>query len=167
MEDGKYMVYGVNDLLTNWEGSVRFGAFHADGRYIADIRKDIMLEGNTSAVIASAEYPEADGDPVFVFACLFDKDKNLVARTRYNGQKYSELKLLPSKISAVKTADGFEFSSDVFVMGVCLGLDGDEPVGDNMFDLYPGQKYSVQAAGLSDCPVLYDLNTFLQSKYGD
>jgi len=166
LEDGKYTVYGVNDLLADWEGSIRFGIFYADGRYFADIKKEVTLAGNASTVIECVEYPETDGEQVFIFASLYNKDNELVARTRYNNLKYSELQLQPSLISVEKTPDGYVLSSDVFVMGVCLGLDGDEQIGDNMFDLYPGQPYVVQAAGLNDSPVLYDLNTFLKFKYG-
>lgn len=166
LEDGKYTVYGVNDILEDWEGSIQFGAFYADGRYFADKKQDVILAGNASTVIDRMEFTETNAEQIFIFASLYNKNNELVARTRYNNLKYSELRLKPSLISVEKTPDGYILTSDVFVMGVCLGLDGDEKVGDNMFDLFPGQPYNVKASGLGNNPVIYDLNTFLKSKYG-
>jgi beta-mannosidase len=35
------------------------------------------------------------------------------------------------------------FRSDVFVWGVCLDLDGDTPLEDNFFDVFPGMEHAI------------------------
>jgi len=35
------------------------------------------------------------------------------------------------------------FTSDIFCWGICLDLDGEKPLADNFFDLWPGIPYEI------------------------
>ena len=38
---------------------------------------------------------------------------------------------------------GLGAQSPTFAWGVCLDLDGEQPLADNFFDVYPGQPYAI------------------------
>ena len=46
------------------------------------------------------------------------------------------------------------YRADKLVLGVCIDLDGNAPIGDNFFDLFPNKPYEVELGGLTG-EVLY------------
>ena len=55
-------------------------------------------------------------------------------------------------------------TSDVFVGGVCLDLNGDRRLTDNFFDLYPGVPYFIAWDESYPLPKLLHLNEFLMKE---
>jgi beta-mannosidase len=43
-----------------------------------------------------------------------------------------------SKVRLTRKGDQVIFTSDTFAWRVCLDLDGEHPLADNFFDIYPG-----------------------------
>jgi beta-mannosidase len=49
-----------------------------------------------------------------------------------------EMKWLNAKVRVTQKAGKAIFTSDSFAWRVCLDLDGEQPLADNFFDVYPG-----------------------------
>jgi hypothetical protein len=49
----------------------------------------------------------------------------------------------PDDVQVARTGNAVTFKSERFVWGVCLDLDGERPLADNFFDLYPDQGHTV------------------------
>lgn len=163
-ENDKYTIYAVNDTLNVFEGELHYGVFSTDGNYIKDEKKTIAIDANGSYEIISLDGSISGGKETLVFACLYDACGELIARTRYTDKLYSELKLPDAQITVTKCDGGYKFYSDKFVMGVCIGLNGDERIDDNFFDLFPNQQYFVRADIERDNPILFDLNRFMKKQ---
>lgn len=164
-EDGRCNLYGINDTLTDWQGKVRYGVFTVDGSYLLDQEKKITIPANASVKLTEVCEAERCCGQNIAFACLIDSEGNVVARTRYTPEKYPELSLQPVDIADIKITPakgGYFLSADRFVMGVSFGVDGDEPFGDNMIDLFPNQPYFVAASEQAP-EIRYCLNDFLNT----
>ena len=48
------------------------------------------------------------------------------------------MKWLKAKVSVTCKGGKAIFTSDTFAWRVCLDLDGEQPLADNFFDIYPG-----------------------------
>lgn len=78
------------------------------------------------------------------FVVLYDKQKRVVAQHRVFFSRFHHLDLDPNPTIELALHDGvLTLRSDVFVWGVCLDIDGEQPVADNGFDLLPGVPYSL------------------------
>ena len=168
-KEGKvYRIYGVNDTLTERETVLRYGVFQTDGTYIMDHAVNVLLPANNSLLLAeilAENVEQAGGNCVaIVFARLDDSEGNLIARTRYTDARFCDIKLPEEHIRTQRCDNGWLFTSDVFVMNICVDLDGEGAVSDNLFDLYPGQPHFVKF-GSADMksPILFTLNGFLRA----
>lgn len=164
LDDEKYSIFVVNDTLLAWCGTLHFGAFTTDGKYISEQRLPVVCNPNCSMEIAMIEASvinECGIDLTMVFACLYDENNVLVGRTRYTSLLYHELVLPPAVIRSEFSEDGMKYSCETLALGVCLGLDGTENLSDNMFDLFPGQSYFVK--GDTTTPI-FVLNNFLKGR---
>ena len=72
-----------------------------------------------------------------------------LARRRYIDKPYNELGLKKAAIKVERVGGRAIYTADRFAIGVCIDLDGDAPLGDNFFDLFPGKPYEVELAGKS------------------
>jgi len=149
IEDSLAKINIVNDLLDTKSGCLKWGIFTVSGEYLYQESLNYVASANSSAEVASHDlatigFPKnKKGEAVFVFACIFDEDGSLLARTRYSSLRYNELDLEKSEVDVTEIEGGLRFKSDVFTMGVCIDLEGDKDISDNFFDLYPGKAYDV------------------------
>jgi beta-mannosidase len=135
-------VFGVNDTPADVAGELEYGFFRTDGPGSARTAT-VTLPANSSTVVATLG--PWDGDPAssIAFAAL-RRDGELDARSRLILPLHRELDWATAGEPKVSLGDGVAtFQSDVFVLGVCLDLDGDRALADNMFDLWPGMPYSI------------------------
>ena len=51
---------------------------------------------------------------------------------------FREMKWPKAKVSVTQKGGKAVFTSDTFAWRVCLDLDGEQPLADNFFDIYPG-----------------------------
>ena len=162
-EENDIHIYGINDTLETVQGQLRFGAFRTNGQYVMDERIDVRLQANASTVLATIDkgiVQSAGKRETMAFACLLNEKGAEQSTSRYSALKYTELNLCKSDIHIQKVGNAYELSSKVYVMGVCLGIDGDEQVDDNMFDLFPGQIRRI-SCGTSVPTVRYCINDLL------
>ncbi|MBX3099364.1 MAG: hypothetical protein KF761_07250 [Salinibacterium sp.] len=82
----------------------------------------------------------------------------ILSRDRLLGGPFAALPWLPANVRAEHGVGVSTFVSDVFVLGVCLDLDGERMLSDNFFDLYPGVPYSVSWDGSEPPTVLFTGN---------
>lgn len=164
-ENGCAEVYGINDTDSTFGGVLSFGVFRSDSEDVSRQEQPIRLPARTVtrlAALPSAAAPQTEsGSLPIAFALLSDESGRLIARDRLLTHRYFAYRLLPPVIQTVREGDYTVFQSDRYVMGVCLDLDGEAAMSDNLFDLYPGIPYRVRTAGQDT--VLYTLNTLLEN----
>ena len=158
--EGTVRVYGVNDMASDFRGTLRYGAFTCDGRYLQDESVAVTLPANRSQAVAAVDGNASQTEGAIPFAVLCDESGSLVARHRLLRAAYHRLGLRPEQVEIRMENGETVFSSPVFTMGVCLDLDGEQVLPDNLFDLYPGMELRLPP----DTParVLYTLNRLLQ-----
>lgn len=164
LKDGEGFAVVVNsDYMKKCKCILRVGVFNCSGKYIHDESIEIIVPENSRDEYfrfpKDIELTNSD----IPFAIVYDDKGNVLSQNRFIGNKYFELPLLPSDIS-VSTNDGeIILNSDVFVMGVCIDIQGDPVIEDNMFDLFPGISYKIKKT--QDYKgIINTVNDFLQSK---
>ena len=148
-ENDKVNVYGINEKQEKWEGQLQFGIFNTDGKMPLNDTKDIALPINASTLIASFDksvFDKAGIDKSGAFAVLKKGNEN-VAQHRLFISRFKDISFSNPHIKTKKEKGKIILTSDVFVWGVCLDIDGESKIGDNCFDLIPGVPYSVQTNG--------------------
>ncbi|MBI5831229.1 MAG: hypothetical protein HZB16_02845 [Armatimonadetes bacterium] len=138
-------VYGVNETAEPIEADLRFGIMGLDGGRIVDRTRSVDLEPLCSTRIATVQladwlFGDPDQDGSMAFAQL-SVGGELVSRSRLLMPYFKDIRW-PQPGLTVKVEDGFAvFESDTFVWGVCLDLNGETPLADNFFDVWPGIAY--------------------------
>lgn len=136
-EDGGAAVYGVNAGLEPVEAVLRFGAFRCGGTYRRDETRTVTLPPNASVrLIWFGGWREEALD--IPFALLTDREGRELSRNRLLTRRYWEYPLGPAALRRRAGEGGTVLESDVFVLGVCLDLEGEKPLEDNLFDVFPG-----------------------------
>ncbi|MDO8588719.1 MAG: hypothetical protein Q7T82_16950 [Armatimonadota bacterium] len=140
------VVFGVNETPVSWAGKADFGLFTLDGEYPARVSKEILLPPNQSTAIGRlsiAEWDEIEVNRSAAYGVLQDADGALVAQNRLFRAKFKDLEFAPAEVSVSRDGERAVFSSAGFVWGVCLDVDGEADVADDVFDLLPGVPYSI------------------------
>ena len=132
-------VYGINEGEET-TATLRCGLMALTGKYPLDERKAVTLPANASTMIA--EFPAAQWDKLgltthVAFATL-GNDGAEIARDCLILPLFREMKWPKSKVRVTRKGDQVFFTSDTFAWRVCLDLDGEHPLADNFFDIYPG-----------------------------
>lgn len=140
----RIMVYGVNDTHETVVGALRYGVFALAGGLPVDLRAEVELPANASTPLAS--FPAdlwTDLAGSLAFACLTDADGALLARGRLFEPLAKELAWVEPQLTVTRDGDRLRFESPTFAWGVCLDLDGEAPLADNFFDVWPGMPYEL------------------------
>lgn len=148
-DDGSFTVYGISERLCELRASLEYGAFTPDGKY-ETYKLEVTLAPNASIKLATFT---VSGEGWIPYAELKAEGEPL-ARRRFIDKPYYELGLEKATIKVERVGDKAIYTADKFTIGVCIDLDGDTPIGDNFFDLFPGKPYEVELAGMSG-EVLY------------
>ena len=139
-------IYGVNETELSVTGELRYGVFTLAGEYALDFHLPVTIPANTAREIAGFSRDQWENtDASAAFAAL-TQDGRLVARNRLILPFFKDVKwpaATPADVAITRTGGAVTFKADRFVWGVCLDLDGETPLPDNFFDLYPGQAYTV------------------------
>ncbi len=146
-EGDNIVVFGVNEGADEWAGAVRYGVFNLAGGMQIDRTEKTVLPPNASTRISSFKkrswrHQAASG----AFAMLME-GKSVVARNRLFLPFFKDLKWAKPRLKVRVTAGRAIFTSDTFVWGVCLDLDGSKPTPDNFFDVYPGIPHVIPWKG--------------------
>ena len=142
-EEDKIVVFGINDTDESFSGDLRYGVFQIAGGIPVDHSGSVELPPNASTRIATfdiAQWVSPDASAAFA---VLSKDGILAARNRLFLPFFKDLKWAPAEIRMHRDRGQITFECDTFAWGVCLDLDGERPLGDNFFDIYPSMPYSI------------------------
>jgi len=146
-EDGdKINIYGINDEMAEWKGTLQYGVFENKGGYVVNENIEVTLLANASTVLASFDksvYEKAGYKNHGAFAVLKNNDIP-VSQHKMLKEKFQDISLDKPKINILHNGDYATLTSPVFVWGVCIDIDGEASVTDNCFDLLPGIPYYVR-----------------------
>ena len=146
-EGDEVVVFGVNEELEEWSGELRYGVFNLAGGRPLDRTLTATLAPNTSTRIAAfkkREWKNPAGSAAFA---MLIKDGVVAARNRLFLPFFKDLKWAAPRLRAIREKGRMIFTSETFVWGVCLDLDGRKPMPDNFFDVYPGIPHVIPWRG--------------------
>lgn len=145
VEDDRVKIFGVNDTFSEWRGKARYGLFNLKGGLPIDESVEVALAPNASTLIADFsidEWKTVGAENAGAFAVLLD-DGQLVAQNRRFIAPYKDLAFVKPEISITRRGAKAVFSSPSFVWAVCLDINGESAIADDVFDLIPGIEYAI------------------------
>jgi beta-mannosidase len=134
-------IYGVNDTADEVVGELTCGFFRTDGPGSSAVTT-VTLAANASTLLRTLGSWEGDPAESIAFASLA-RPGHPVARGRLIRPALSDLRWAPAAPTVRLDDDEAVFESDVFVLGVCIDLDGETALADNLFDIWPGVPYRI------------------------
>jgi len=166
LEGEQVVVFGVNDTPQPVRAQLQYGVFALAGGYPLDRTAEVMLAANASTRLAT--FPAADWTDrmaTMAFAILRQDgrdgagcDGKVISRGKLFEPLFKDLRWPTPRVS-VRVENGLAiFTSPTYVWGVCLDLDGEHPLADNLFDLYPGMEYAIPWSGTTQPKVLWTGN---------
>lgn len=141
IREEQLVIYGINDTLASVAGTLDFGFFSLDGQSSSRREESVALPPNSStplAMLPVARWPNPKDSIAFA---MLTQNGVLLARNRLIRPLFKEMNWAKPEISVRRDHGYAIFESASLVWGVCLDLDGDQPLEDNFFDLYPGVPY--------------------------
>lgn len=166
-ENGFVDVVCINDSDKEISGKLVFGMFLSDSDIKCSRATDVLLPQRSVTTVATLENAtaksEEKGSLPVAFAVLSEENGKIITRNRLLTHRYFEYSLNKPCIKVIQSGDEFTFISDSFVLGVCLDLDGEDGISDNMFDLYPNMPYTVIVKNTEKGKALYTLNDIINS----
>lgn len=155
-------VFGVNDTNETIEGHLRYGLLELGGAYPLDRETGAVLQPNASTLLAEFALTEWSDQQAIAFGLLTDSDGRLISRGRLIRPLFKDIDWPESKLDVRVEGGVAIFESDTFCWGVCLDLEGEEPLADNFFDVWPGVPHAISWAGSEPPRVLRVGNTLPQ-----
>lgn len=157
LEGEDVIIFGVNETPEPWKGASDFGIFTLAGEYPLKARKDVVLPPNTSTEIdrfSVAEWDRIGINNSAAFGILYDSHGQLVAQNRLFRARYKDLEFEQPSIIVGGNDASTSFNSPTFVWGVCLDLNGEANIADDVFDLLPGITYTIPRRDGMPAPVV-------------
>lgn len=142
---GVVTVFGINDTDEPVYAQLRYGVMQLSGGYPVDHTTDAVLDPNASTPLARLPRAAwADEHSSAPFALLTDDGDALLARARLFGPLFKDIRWPESRLKVDVSGGVASFESETFCWGVCLDLDGAEPLDDNFFDVWPGIPHRIR-----------------------
>ena len=146
-EDDQISVFGVNDTPAVVEAALTWGVFTLAGSYPRRQTVPVRLAPGAATLLATAPGEVwCEREASMAFAVL-ERDGEVVARNRLFAPLLRELRWPAAAVTVSLENGRAVFRSPVFAWGVCVDLNGEQPLADNFFDVYPGQETSLPWAG--------------------
>ena len=146
-DDEQVAVVGINETELSVTGELRYGVFDlAGGAYPLDFQLPVTIPANSAREIAGFSRDQWEREDASMAFAVLTRDGRVLARNRLVVPLFKDLKWSaagPDDLRVTRDGNAVTFSSDRFVWGVCLDLNGEEALADNFFDLYPGQSHSI------------------------
>jgi hypothetical protein len=158
IEGDQVVVFGVNDTPEPVQAQVQYGVFALAGGWPIDRTGDVTLAANASTRLAT--FPAADWTArteTLAFGVLRQGGR-VIARNKLFEPLFKDLRWPQPQVSVRVENGAATFTSPTYVWGVCLDLDGEHPLADNMFDLFPGVAYTIPWTGSAEPKVLWTGN---------
>jgi beta-mannosidase len=142
LEDEEVVVFGINDTLMTVVGKLTSGVMNlAGGR--EESTASVELPPNASTRLASFPMTRWTQPECSAAFALLRSEGEVVARNRLFLPMFSQLRRPPADVTVRLEPGHAIFSSPTFAWGVCIDLDGERPLSDNFFDLYPGVPHRI------------------------
>jgi beta-mannosidase len=145
VENDEVKVFGVNEG-PDAEAELRYGLFALSGGYPLDEVKKVTLPANASTVLAT--FRQSDwlklGEKTHAAFALLCQNGRIIARDRLFLPFFKEMVWPEPAVKVRRKAGRAVLESETFAWRVCLDLDGERPVPDNFFDLFPGEPYVLE-----------------------
>jgi len=152
------VVFGINETSAPVTADLRYGLLNVAGGYPLDRRAPVTLAANASTPLASFKKSAWKTPRRTIAFALLERDGESLARHRLIRPFFKDLQWPPARVQVKVAAGRATFTSQTFVIGVCLDLDGERHLADNFFDLYPGIPYSIPWQSRTKPRVLYTGN---------
>jgi beta-mannosidase len=140
------VVHGINETDGSIAGVLRYGVFSlGGGAYPDDYELPVTLHANRSSELAAFPRSDWKAPDATAFAVLM-RERQILARNRLFLPLFKDLKwpaVSPGDVKITRTAGAATFQCDRFAWAVCLDLDGEVPLADNFFDLYPKIPHTI------------------------
>jgi beta-mannosidase len=153
-EGGEVVVFGINETARAVRAELRYGVFNLAGGYPLDRRADVELPPNASTPLARFPVKEWKSPAKSAAFAMLTRGGSLLARNGLFLPFFKDLEWPPARVRATVKSGRAVFESKAFAWGVCLDLDGETPLPDNFFDVYPGVPYSIPWPGRKPPKVL-------------
>lgn len=141
--ENEIVVFGVNETDQTIHAELRYGVFKLAGGYPVDRPARVAMAPNASTRVASFPASQWRSRNATAAFAILSQGGTVLARNRLFLPFFKDLKW-PRANVRVKVVNGRAiFESPTFAWGVCIDLDGDKPLPDNFFDVYPGIPYSI------------------------
>ena len=142
-EVDRVVVFGVNDTREMVRGELRYGVFQIAGGFDVDQSTKVELPPNASTRIASFERSSWTTPETSAAFAVFSVNGQAVARNRLFLPFFKDLEWAQADVQ-MRLEDGrIHFECDTFAWGVCMDLDGETPLDDNFFDIYPSMPHAI------------------------
>jgi beta-mannosidase len=142
-EGDEVVVFGINEGREAWSGTLRYGVFNLAGGYPVNHEASVVLPPNASTRLASFSLKDWKKPESSAAFALLTAGGKLAARNRLFLPFFKDLRWAAPGLK-IKVSNGKAvFTSNTFVWGVCLDLNGDKPMPDNFFDVYPGIPHEI------------------------
>ncbi|MFH0953782.1 MAG: sugar-binding domain-containing protein [Verrucomicrobiota bacterium] len=142
-EGGDVVVFGINETGHAVRATLRYGLFNLGGGLPRDHVVTVNLPPNASTPIGRFAVSEWKNPRSSMAFAMLTRDGELLARNRLFRPFFREMKWAKPRVRIKVEKGRAVFQSNVFAWGVCLDLDGETPLPDNFFDVYPGIPYSI------------------------
>jgi len=143
--EDRVVIFGVNDTPNPWHGEVRYGLFKLSGGLPLDRSAAVTLPPNAATAVGDfslSDWRSLGQRSAGAFAILL-RDGRTAAQNRLFTAPFKDLELPEPRISIERRGGCVAFSSPTFVWAVCLDVDGEAPLSDDVFDLVPGIDYEI------------------------
>jgi len=142
-EDDRIVVFGVNDTREVFAGELRYGLFEIAGAFPLDRSTHVELPPNASTRIAWFDKSSWSAPKTSAAFAILSMDGNVMARNRLFLPFFKDLEWTKADVRMQRENGRVIFECDTFAWGVCLDLDGETPLDDNFFDIYPSIPHAV------------------------
>ncbi len=136
-------VFGINDTDRLWSGELQYGLFTIAGEYGLDLRIPAEIKPNASVCLAEFDYSQWENmgiSDTVAFAKL-SRNGTMDARNRLMLPRFADMNWFAPEIEVQRDGEFAVFRSHRFAWGVCLDLEGKQPISDNFFDLWPNMEH--------------------------
>jgi beta-mannosidase len=143
VEEGDTVQFiGVNDTPADVHGTLRYSITNfAGGDAIAKHLSVNLLANSATPLAALPKSAWKDPTKQCAIATLHDTAGQLLARNKLLLPFFKEIDWPDAKINVSMRDGRATFICPTFVWRIALDLDGELPLADNFFDLFPGQPY--------------------------
>ncbi len=142
-DGGQLLVWGINDTPQAVQATLRCGVMNLAGGFPVDQTLTVTLAANSSHVLHRFSADTHNDSRHFVPFAMLEKDGTLLARNRLFDLTFKEMTWPQAQVHVEVKQGQASFTCEQFAWGVCLDLDGEMPLADNFFDVWPHIPYRI------------------------